>query len=324
MPKTFILHFLCLFFVYTTHAEIKNSASDSGNQKIVQKNGTFFCRTFGKGSPLIVIHGGPGLSQDYLLPQMQELAKNHLVIFYDQRGCGLSEAPITSETITMTGYLDDLEAIRQAFGFQKVSILGHSWGGFLAMEYAITHPEHVEKLILSNSMPATSEDYALFIQEYMRRTAPLEEELTKIHASRGFQEGDPVTLERLHHLIFQTYCYLPENANLLHTRLSSQAAKNGQKIYEYFREALFAKNFNLLPQLEKLNIPTLVIHGNADVIPLVTAEHIAQTIPHAQFIVIKDCGHFPYVEQPAFYFSSIDNFLARKTIENNRSKLKTP
>lgn len=93
-----------------------------------------FCRVFGKGEPIIVVHGGPGLSQDYLLPQMAKLAQTNLVIFYDQRGCGLSTGAINEDSIQIKTFVDDLEAIRKSFGYKKVTVLGHSWGGFLAMD----------------------------------------------------------------------------------------------------------------------------------------------------------------------------------------------
>ncbi len=90
----------------SSHLEsIKETFVPSGEAKL-------FCRITGQGKPLIVIHGGPGLTQDYLLPQMYELAKNNLVIFYDQRGCGKSTVDINANTITLESFVDDIEAIK--------------------------------------------------------------------------------------------------------------------------------------------------------------------------------------------------------------------
>lgn len=138
---------------------IKEAYVNSGDAKL-------YCRVAGKGKPLIVIHGGPGLTQDYLLPGMYELAKNNLAIFYDQSGCGRSSGEINKDKITIKVAVEDIEAIRRSFGFEKISLLGHSWGGFIAMNYAIVHPEHVDKLIISNSFPSTSKDWALCHKEY--------------------------------------------------------------------------------------------------------------------------------------------------------------
>ena len=234
-----------------------------------------FCRTMGKGKPLIVVHGGPGLSQDYLQPQLNKLAESHFVIFYDQRGCGRSTGTLSQDTINIKTYVEDLDKIRKAFGFDTVSILGHSWGGFVTMHYAISHPESVNKLILSNSLPAFSEDFALFIKEYMHRTSPFQEELSLIQKESGFQQGDvDANEEKYYRLIFRTYCFKPEHADLLSLRMTPSAFVNGTKVYGLFWENTFSKSFNLHESLKSLRIPTLIVHGDTDPIPSITAENL--------------------------------------------------
>ena len=132
------------------------------------------CRVCGKGEPLIVIHGGPGLTQQYLLPQLYRLCDDNFVIFYDQ-----------GERTTLEALINDIETLRKAYHYNKISLLGHSWGGYLAMQYAIAHPDRVEKMILANSEPATYEGYCAFGAEWVRRTEPLKEKL------EGLQPEDP-------------------------------------------------------------------------------------------------------------------------------------
>ncbi len=145
-----------------------------------------FCKVIGKGSPLVVLHGGPGMSQVYLLPYMEELAKTHQVIFYDQRGCGQSEGSVNKDTISLAHFIDDIEAIRKHFAIKKITLVGHSWGGHLAMNYAVSHPEMVDKLVLINSTPATSSGFALFIKEWMRRQTSVIAEINKMKESQAF------------------------------------------------------------------------------------------------------------------------------------------
>lgn len=304
-----ILMGVILFFASnvnaTTHSNqdfVKEIMVPSGEAKL-------FCRVKGEGTPLLVIHGGPGLTQDYLLPQMYELAKNHLVIFYDQRGCGKSTVGISSNTITIETFVSDIEAIRQAFNLETLSILGHSWGGFLAMEYTIAHPECVNKLILSNSAPATSEGYALFGQEYMKRLEPYQEELNKISASQEFREGDPYLKEQYYRLIFRQYCFNPEKANLLNLHMTSEASLSGAKVSEIIRANVLDKPFNLNRDLNALKVSTLILHGDADPIPPHTASDIHNNIQGSKYILMKKCGHFPYVEDPVTYFKEINEFL---------------
>ncbi len=287
----------------TDSESVKTTFVASGDARL-------FCRIVGKGEPLLVIHGGPGLSQDYLLPQMYELAKHNLVIFYDQRGCGKSTVDdINPNTVTIESFVDDIEAIRKAFNFDKISILGHSWGGFLALQYAIRYQEYIDKLILSNSTPATSEGYALFGQEYMRRMNPYLDKLEKIRASKEFREGDPVVTEQVSHLIFSRYCYNPRKAALLNVCMTSTASLNGARVSEIIRGNGLEQPFNLNDDLNGLKIPTLVLHGDTDSVPPITAKNIHENIPGSKYVLMKNCGHFPYVEDPTVYFRHISEFL---------------
>lgn len=271
----------------------------NGENYVSVENAQLFYRTKGQGKPLIVLHGGPGLTQDYLLPQLYKLAENNFVIFYDQRGCGRSSGEVTPSSINIETYVADLDAIRKAFHLEKISILGHSWGGFLAMNYAIAHPECVEKLILSNSMCASSDEYARFEHEYIKRMAPFQKELEA--EAPGFNEN-------VLRIIFRTYCYNPEKANLLNLDLSPNAATNAAKINEIFDQTLF-RHYDLHEALRQLKVPTLVIHGDVDPVPPNTAEKIHQNIKDSKFVLMKNCGHFPYVEDPDVYFNHLESFL---------------
>lgn len=289
---------------------ISNTNIENVSEKFIPaSNAQLFCRIVGKGKPLIVIHGGPGLTQDYLLPQLYKLAENNLVVFYDQRGCGKSTGDINPETMTMESFVNDLEIIRKAFNFEKVSILGHSWGGFVAMNYSITYPDNIDKLILSNSMPVNSDGLNLFIQEWMKRTAPHHAELDEIHNTEGFCNGDPDITERLHRLIFRTYCFIPEKADLLSLRMTAMASLNGAKVYENISKNVFEKPFDLSSSLKKLKVKTLVLHGDADPVPAITAQKTHECIPNSKYILMHKCGHFPYVEDPNNYFRFINDFL---------------
>lgn len=299
-----------LFFVFASihlHAEIQSPLGEEEFVNVADAN--LFCRIYGKGKPILVIHGGPGLSQDYLLPQMSRLAKNNLVIFYDQRACGRSTVNITSAKINLETYLNDIEAIRKHFAIKKISILGHSWGGFLGMNYAIAHPEAIDKLILANSAPASFEEYQLFAHEYAKRISPIQKELSIIENSSNFLKRDPEAMQKYLQLVFSTYCYDPEKVNLLNLTMSTKASVNFMKVNEIFNQNLLSKPFNLHENLKKLNIPTLIVIGDTDVIPMSTSESIHKSIRDSKLVVIKDCGHFPYVEQHDIFFQTIEDFL---------------
>jgi len=283
---------------------------ESDSQLIAVGEAKLFCRTMGKGKPLIVLHGGPGLlTQDYLLPAMSRLSEDNFVIFYDQRGCGKSTTPLNANSINMERYVDDLEAIRNHFGYEKISLLGHSWGAFLAMNYAIAHPGNLEKLVISNSAPVSFDEHAAFAERWMSKTAPHKSEIEKISASEEFAAGEMKTTENYNRIIFSTYCHRPKKADLLNLKMSPEVFLNGQKVYQKFFESLLSKPFSLYESLGKVKVPTLILHGDDDIVPLSVAERLHKTIPHSEYRLIKECGHFPYVEKPEEFFGIVQRFL---------------
>lgn len=272
-----------------------------------------YTETYGSGSPLIILHGGAGyLTHNYLLPHMERLGKNNLVVLYDQRGLGKSNGELTPEQINIKTYVDDLDSVRASLGAKKVSLLGHSFGSFLALQYALAHPESVDKLILVSSMPITSQDWMLFFPELGKRLAPYQEELQKIESSEAYLSGDPETVQNQLKIVFQVYMYNPENINKLNLYRSQKEIQNGFKVWDIFKERIFTKPFDLTEQLKTVQAPALILHGDADPIPFVTAEHAHQALPNSTLIKIKESGHFPFVEQPEVFFNAIEDFLKRE------------
>ena len=151
---------MCLWCVLTTSAYAQSGYVSVDGAKL-------YYQTIGKGTPVIMLHGGPGLDHTYFLPQMRKIGEKHQAVFYDQRGSGKSESTsLDSKDININQFVQDLEHLRQALGYEKVTVLGHSWGGLLAMNYAIKYPEHTKALILMNSAPATMGGWTAFEKEF--------------------------------------------------------------------------------------------------------------------------------------------------------------
>lgn len=269
-----------------------------------------YCRMMGKGDPIIVIHGGAGyMTHDGLLPHMACLAAHNLVIFYDQRTLGLSTGEPTLEQINLKTYVEDIEAIRQSLGVDKVTILGHSFGSLLGMQYALSYPEAVDKLILLNSMPGSLDDVTLFLTEIGKRFAPIQQEIHGIENSNAYLAGDPEAHEKYLRKVFQTYMYNPNLINQLNLHKSQKTNLNGLKVWEIFKESCFMKPYSFFSDLQNLRCQTLLIHGDTDPIPFETAEHLHQAIPQSKLVKLEKCGHFSYVEQPDMLFKTIQEFL---------------
>lgn len=303
---------LCIFIVGFGLADGAAPALKKVPEQYIQAgDAELYCIKMGSGSPVIVIYGGVGfLTHDYLLPHIVPLMKNHQVILYDQRGMGRSHSEINAEQINLKTYVEDIETIRLSQGCKKVTLLGHSWGGFLAMHYAILHPEAVDKLILVGSMPATSDEMGLFFAEVSKRLEPYQEELEQIESSALYKEGDPRTVEKDQKIVFQTYMYEPKNINRVKFLKSQQPNVNGFQIWELFKDEVFMQPYDLTDQLAKLKCPTLIVQGVVDPMPMVTAERLNALIPHSQLMKMDQCGHFPFVEQPDAFFKGVEAFLS--------------
>jgi proline iminopeptidase len=266
-------------------------------------NAQLYYRDVGQGPPIILLHGGPDFDHHYLLPDMDRLADAFRLIYYDQRGRGKSAANVRPEDVSIQSETDDLDRVRQYFGLESVAVLGHSWGGLLAMEYAIRHPRRVSRLILLNPSPASHDD-AMFFRQERRAKFPDDMEMLRVLASRpGYAEGDHAAEAAYYRVHYRTTLRPPELLDRLMRHLRVGATPEGIRKARAIEDRLYAEtwalsDYDLLPKLTRLSIPTLVIHGDYDFVPTACSAHIAQAISEAHLVVLKDCGHFSYMERP--------------------------
>src|SRR2546429_2151081 len=127
------------------------------DQTTVDLNGVrIYTRRVGDGPPsVVVLHGGPGAHHDYLLPQYDRLAHGRTLLYYDQRGGGRSPVP-RDTPVGWREHVSDLEALRDHWGLDRVALLGYSWGGLLALLYALAHPTRIDRLALVSAAPPTA------------------------------------------------------------------------------------------------------------------------------------------------------------------------
>lgn len=149
-----------------------------------------YLRDVGTGTTLIVLHGGPDFNHNYLLPEMDTLAGNFRLIYYDQRGRGKSSGEVAPDEVTIESEVEDLDCVRRHFGLDAVALLGHSWGCLLAMEYATCHPDRTSGLILMNPAPASHVDLTRFRKQREVEEAENLSTMRRLAATEGFAEGD--------------------------------------------------------------------------------------------------------------------------------------
>jgi proline iminopeptidase len=261
-----------------------------------------FVRRVGRGSPAVVLHGGPGAHHDYLLPGFDALADGRELIYYDQRGGGRS--PVTRDVaVGWTEHVADLEALRTSWGLERLTLAGYSWGGLLALLYAVSHPGRVGRLALVSPAPAWRAAREQFEGAFARRNLdPAFQDARRQLRESGLRERDPAAFQqRIFELSVAPYFFDPERAReLTPFRVTGRTQ---QEVWQSLGD------FDLRPQLAELRgIPALVLHGENDPIPIEAARTVAGLID-AEFHALSRCGHVPYVEAFEAFRTLVGGFL---------------
>lgn len=301
-----VIFILIALFVLPTFCDAKNEEAVEGFISI--PSGKLFYRAIGEGEPIFVIHGGPGLDHNYLLPGMDVLAERACLVYFDQRGTGRSDGELNCESINMDNFVEDIERLRKAFNCDKLTLLGHSFGGILALEYALKYPDKIRALILMNSAPASAKGMEHFYENLDSRLKPFADKLGAIEASESFKQRKAEAVSNHVHLILKPYFWDQSKSGFLNTKLSEKTAANLHTVQSLMDNDYLA-DFDIREKLAKISAPTLVIHGDFDPIPEKYAEEIHLGIKGSKYLLIGRCGHFPYIEQPYTLFKAIVGFL---------------
>ena len=258
------------------------------------------------GPRLLVLHGGPGADHCYLLPRMLHLGERHDLLFYDQRGGGRSKSdarvPVTWQT-----HVEDLRAVIEEFSLEPLSIVGYSWGAMLALLYAIEMRSNKalrspHRLALISPAPLTREYRRQFEAEFARRQhAPEIQTLRDELAESGLREKDPAAYrQRAFELGVAGYFFNPANARMLTP--FRVVGRVQQSVWESLGD------FDLIRALDGVRIPSIVIAGRDDPIPTASTVDAARVLG-TEPVLLDECGHVPYVEQPELLFAALDTFL---------------
>jgi len=262
---------------------------------------TLFERRVGSGPPTVVLHGGPGAHHDYLLPGFDALAAGRELIYYDQRGGGRSL--VSRDTpVGWREHVADLEGLRQIWGLEQLVLAGYSWGGLLALLFAIEHPERVSRLALVSPAPAWREARDEFERRFGdRNLAPGLQELRAELRESGLRERDPAQYaQRLFELSVSAYFHDPQRAReLTPFRVTGRTQ---QEVWASLGE------FDLRPSLSRLTVPAMVLHGESDPIPIQASRDVAELLG-ARFLALPQCGHVPYVEAFDDFVAAMQGFL---------------
>ncbi len=262
------------------------------------------------GIPLLTVHGGPGASHDYLEP-LEKLAEERPVIFYDQLDCGNSDKPDREELWTLERYADEIHQIRLALKFEKMYILGQSWGAALAFEYALNHRENTAGLVLSGPLLSAARWEAdqrnwLTGLSSARRTAIRDGETSGNFEAPSYQDA-MMGYYRRH------VCRLNPWPDCLNRSFS----KLNFHLYQYmwgpseFTITGTMKHYDRVGSLKDIAAPVLFTCGAYDEASPETIRDYRKQIPCSELHVFKGASHEHHLEKTEEYLSVVRGFLSR-------------
>lgn len=269
--------------------------------------------SYGAGrETLFCLNGGPGLPCDYLREAHSCLIDDGFrVVAFDQLGTGKSDRPTDEKLWNISRYVAEAEAIRQKLGLGKVHLLGHSWGGWLAIEYALTHPEALQTLILEDTVA----DMPHLVSELNRLRSALGSE-TVAMMQRHEAEGTinhPAYLAAITILNYRHVCRLdewpaPVKRSLDDWNMGPYVTMQGPNEFLYTGNL---KDWNRVPDLHRITVPVLITTGQHDELTPACALRMKQHIPQAELHCFPNSSHMPFYEEPQAYYPVLRDFLKR-------------
>lgn len=280
--------------------------------RIPVEGGSVVAYVYGEGNPRTVlgINGGPGVASLYMRESFVALARRgYRLVIHDQLGTGASDRPDDSGLYTLRRYVAEVEAVRRALCPEKVHLLGHSWGGWLGIEYAVTHPDRLASAIFSS----TAANMAVHLEEVRRLLGAFGSE-TVAMVDRLEAQG------RLDHPEYKAICALfygrhsSRKAHLGDGRKEDAGRVNMRIQVALWGPAEFSATgelagWNRLPDLGRVTVPALVLVGAYDYLTPRSAGLIHAHLPDSRLVLFPDSGHAPHLDEPEAYFDTVTRFL---------------
>ncbi|MEA2724089.1 MAG: proline iminopeptidase [Gemmatimonadales bacterium] len=265
-----------------------------------------------KPDTVIVLHGGPGFTMEYLAADLTPLAAHHTLLFYDQRGAGRSSLVTDSAALDGQRFAEDLEAVRKHFGIEHVALLGHSWGAGVAALYGSRYPGRVGRLLIVDAVPLRQEEVVQAFEELdAKRDSATRQQMEKWMALRRADPGDATACHAYYVLWFRPF--FVDSTAMGRSQgdfCAGTPASRRNKIISVDRYvAASLGKWDWRPALRRVNAPALVIHGTEDVLPSAGGREWAAALPNARLLLLHGVGHFPYLEAPEAFFPAADGFL---------------
>jgi proline iminopeptidase len=299
-----------LLLAQSSSPSIREGHVDAGNGV------RLFYRLLGTGrDTIVIIHGGPGFSSAYFGHDLDGLVgtrRGHALLFYDQRGADQSTLVKDSAGLSALRFAEDLEAVRRHFKFERMTMLGHSWGAGVVALYAAQYPRRVGRIVIVGGIPLTAQGLTAFFDGLQAgRDSASIRRMNQWEATLEANPEDRSACRELNALFYTPFFVDTTGATLRRVDFCSDppaSRRNALFVDRYTWASLGAYDWR--PAMWHVTAPTLIIHGDREVIPMEYAREWAATMPYGRLLIMRGAGHFLYVEDPARFFSAVDAFLA--------------
>ncbi len=265
----------------------------------------------GPRGTVVMLHGGPGATHEYLLPFADLAHDGYRVVFYDQLGCGRSELARSTDEYSIDRDVEDLHALRAALALDRFHLVGSSYGGLLAIAYTLAHPEPVKTLVSVSGLA----DVPLAVREMQRLKrelpAPIPAVLDRYEATGEYQH--PEYLAAVQEFYRRHLCRLTDwppdlRYSFEHLSLPKYGTMNGPN--EFTIQGTI-RDYDATARLHEIRAPTLVTVGHYDEVTPTVARSIHEHIPGSELVEFPESSHVAFWEERTHYFEVLRAFLAR-------------
>ena len=267
-----------------------------------------YYRRIGTGPLVVLLHGGPGGDHQQIVG-LDPLRDQFTLLYYDQRGGGRSTRGMGPEQITWQKHVEDLDAVRIAFGEERLRILGYSWGGILLQLFAVEQPDRLRRLVFVGTAPPMPENFQKINETTNSRLSPETKEWMERVKELQLLDTDLdwVRAVFVRKLWVDAFVH-PKHAGVFDIERMSVSALSSRYTSESLKQIPDPPEF--WQRLEKVKAPALSVHGTYDPVPLEGAKELVRRLPDARLVTIEESGHMPWLESPDAFFGPVREFLA--------------
>ena len=315
-PTQLLLVLFALVACSTAGPRTGQSPSSREGYVITSDSARLFYRVAGSvGDTIIAIHGGPGVDLESIAADFAPLAARHVIVFYDQRGAGRSELPSDTTRLAVARQIQDLEEVRRHFGAERVTLVAHSYGPLLAASYALAHPGRVRRMVFFGPVPPRRGEF------WKRFGASMNARMDSVAGTRladaARRLADTTADARQACRDFWADAMRPRlfepqrSMTLVKSELCASDPRGIRYGLTVTNRVVMGSygDWDLRQQLRRLNVPTLVVHGEEEAIPMDLIEEWVSSMPDARLLRVPRAAHFTYAERPEIVWPAVERFL---------------